>query len=369
MFVLGRAFILGSVGVLRFQRTNIRDTENEPMRILVTGAAGQIGCRLVRQLLEHNYEVRGTVLKDDPAIHRIERSDVDLMAGDLTDEAFVERAVQGVDAVVHTANLVGPHFDNNVQTNRVAARVAGNHADRLNRYIYVSSSGVFPNDSHVLACAYHPVDELHPKRATGEYNVSKLVGEHFTEMAAIQTGLRTVIVRPSHAISGTQILGGMSVGRVVGVLKTGQAHPRGELYMADGTELWRAVEAAAASMDQPCDVRDLDGRPWLYQPNDARDVAHMLVRALEEDAAIGESFNCGAPRPCSFAEGARLIAEATGVEPLAIRLPVRWVYDHDISKAKSLIGYQPKGNLETMIRAALLVQSGEHDGYTWEGIA
>ena len=37
------------------------------MKILVAGAAGQVGCRLVRQLLERNHEVRGTVLPDDPA--------------------------------------------------------------------------------------------------------------------------------------------------------------------------------------------------------------------------------------------------------------------------------------------------------------
>ena len=38
------------------------------MKILVAGAAGQVGCRLVRQLLERNHEVRGTVLPDDPAV-------------------------------------------------------------------------------------------------------------------------------------------------------------------------------------------------------------------------------------------------------------------------------------------------------------
>ena len=32
------------------------------MKVLVTGAAGQVGCRLVRQLLDQNCEVRGTIL-------------------------------------------------------------------------------------------------------------------------------------------------------------------------------------------------------------------------------------------------------------------------------------------------------------------
>ena len=134
------------------------------MKVLVTGATGQVGSRLVRQLLRRNHEVRGTVWDKAPGLQHIEGFDVDVRAGELTDLDFVKQAVAGVDAVIHTANLVGPYFENNVQTTLTVARACGDAADQLDRFIYVSSSGVFPNDSHVLACAYHPVDENHPKR-------------------------------------------------------------------------------------------------------------------------------------------------------------------------------------------------------------
>jgi UDP-glucose 4-epimerase len=188
--------------------------------------------------------------------------------------------------VVHTANLVGPHFTNNVGTTLEVARACGEAADSLDRLVYVSSSGVFPNDSHVLACAYHPVDELHPKRVTSEYNLSKLIGEQLMEVTSRQTGLRTVIVRPSHVLSGEKVLAQFTVQRVVGNLKSGQANKGSELYLADGTELWKQVEAAAEDASQPCIVTDMEGRPWYYQPNDARDVAHALVCALERPEAL-----------------------------------------------------------------------------------
>ncbi len=338
------------------------------MKVLVTGAAGQVGCRLVRQILDQNWEARGTVLPDDPAIERLDGIDVELLAGDLQDDEFVQKAVDGVDAVAHTANLVGPHFDNNIQTNRVVTRVCAQNADRLERYVYVSSSGVFPNDSHNLACAYHPVDELHPKRAPGEYNLSKLIGEFMAEDAGRSMGLRWSIVRPSHALSGDSVLSNLSVGRAVGLLKNGQRHPLSEIHTPVDTEPWRELEEKAESMSQPCAATDLDGRPWMYQPNDARDVALAIVCAVRSEAAVHESFNLGAPAPFSFVEAAEIMREWTGQEPAEARLPVRWVYDHCVNKAKSLIGFQPRGSLRAMIQSSLLVRKGEIEGYTWDGV-
>lgn len=336
------------------------------MKVLVTGAAGQVGCRLVRQLLDRNYQVRGTILSDDPYQERLTGLDLELVAGDLTDPSYVRRVVEGVEAVIHTANIVGDQFHNNVESNRLVALACGEQAEALNRYIYVSSSGVFPNNGESIACAYHPVDELHPKRPTGNYNISKMVGELYTKSVERETGLRTVIVRPSHAISGTTILSQFTVARVCGILKSGQNKPGSELYMADGTELWHQVEAAAESGDQPCSARDLEGRPWYYQPNDARDVAHCLVCALEEPGAIGESFNVGAPSPFTYPEAAEILADQTGRDPLEVRLPVRWRYDHDIRKAKSWINFNPKGDLKTMIASALRVESVDYIDYAWD---
>ena len=337
------------------------------MKVLVTGATGQVGCRLVRQLLQRNHEVRGTVWAGAPEaeLERVKGLDLDLRKGDLLDLEYVRQAVNGVDAVIHTANLVGPHFENNVSTTLQVTRAAGEAADTLNRFIYVSSSGVFPNDSHVLACAYHPVDENHPKRATSEYNLSKLIGEELTELAARRTGLRTVVVRPSHVLSGEKVLAQFTVQRVVNNLKSGQQNLQSELFAGEGADLWKQVEAQAEGPDQPCSVTDTDGKPWYYQPNDARDVAALLVLALEKDAALGESFNCGAPEPFRYPEAARMLGELSGRKVLEVKLPVQWRYDHAIGKARSWLGFAPRGSLEVMMRDAWDVKTGRFVDYDW----
>ena len=333
-------------------------------KVLVTGAAGQVGCRLVRRLLCRNYEVVGTLLPDDPCAERLTGLDLQLLHGDLCDPGFAEEAVCGVDAVLHTANMVGDiYFQNNVIATFHIAQACARHADRIERLVSVSSSGVYPNDSHVLACAYHPVDELHPKRPLGPYSLSKLLGEEIVKSFALSSGLRTALVRPSGIVSGEAALSRWTVGFVGAILHHCQSSPRGELYLGPDSEPWLELERLAASPDQPCAVTGPDGKPWVYQLVDARDVAHGILCALEAEAAVGEVFNLSCPRPIPYTEAAATLAELTGAEPLEYRAPVRWVFDLDNTKARSLIGYRPEWDIEPLLRDALAVRAGESDGY------
>ncbi len=82
-------------------------------QILVTGGAGFIGAHVAKELLSHGYRVRA-LDNLSPQVHGSDRSrpdylpaDVELIVGDVRDAATVARAVEGADAVVHLAALVG----------------------------------------------------------------------------------------------------------------------------------------------------------------------------------------------------------------------------------------------------------------------
>jgi len=74
--------------------------------VLVTGATGVIGRRLVHELLENGYQVRVLVRDPERAVDAMPArwvEGVQLVDGDVTDAASLEPALKGVDGVLHLA--------------------------------------------------------------------------------------------------------------------------------------------------------------------------------------------------------------------------------------------------------------------------
>jgi UDP-glucose 4-epimerase len=362
--------------------------------VLVTGADGQLGSRLVRQLLQAGYRVRGTILppaldpnraRDGGGLRATARQlargllgrrsghlghrkdplaglDVELATGDLRDPRFSGDAVAGVDAVLHTANFTrADAFENNVVATLNVVRECAKRVAVIRRLIHVSSSSVYPNDPHVLACDYQPVDERHPLRPVGAYGQSKLVGEKIVWACAQETGLPATVVRPSMMASGELASTMWSVGTVAGILRKGASHPESELY-AGADESRRELQRRATSAEQPCAITDREGRPWVCRLVDARDVAAGIVRALECESSVGETLNLSGARAVPYPEAAAIVAELSGAGPLHFQASVRWVYDLDDRKARTMLGYAPAWDVREMIEGALAFRGDHVDG-------
>lgn len=86
------------------------------MSILVTGAAGHLGEALMRALRQARREAIGVDIVASPYTDR---------AGSIADRAFVERAMQGIDAVIHTATLHKPHVATHAKQDFVDTNISG----------------------------------------------------------------------------------------------------------------------------------------------------------------------------------------------------------------------------------------------------
>ena len=168
---------------------------------LVTGATGLVGNNVVRQLLARDVGVRALVRQTSPVSDTaLAGLAVERVAGELGDEAALERAMQGVSCVVHSAAFVHcgwKHGDEmreiNVEGTRRIARAARRAGARLVHVSSVDAIGLRPDGG--------PADEETPPGVMPEcpYVVTKREAERAV-LAEVDRGLDAVIVNPVYML-------------------------------------------------------------------------------------------------------------------------------------------------------------------------
>jgi nucleoside-diphosphate-sugar epimerase len=300
---------------------------------LVTGGAGFIGSHMTEALRTRGDRVR--VVDSLVTGHRSNLAhldDVEFMEGDLADPAVARAAVQGVTYVLHQAAIpsVPLSVDDPVTTNRanldatlnvlVAARDAG-----VRRVVYAGSSAAYGNDPTL------PKREDMPTAPLSPYALQKLVGEQYLGLFTALYGLSTVTIRyfnvfgprqdPSSAYSGV-------ISLFIRCLTEGRA----PTIHGDGHQT----------------------RDFTY----VADVVDGVLRAAAAPEAVsGEVINVATGRRTSLNDLFATLAHITGVHVDPVHGPARAgdVRDSvaDIGKAQRLLGYQPRVDLETGLRATV----------------
>jgi nucleoside-diphosphate-sugar epimerase len=167
------------------------------MRVMVTGAFGNVGWSALVELLAQGHRVRAFDLRSRAAKRAARRCDdrLEVFWGDLRNPLELERAVAGVDAVAHIAFVIPPQSERRPEWAR-EINVTGTHnliaamraLPRPPRLVYTSSVSITgprgPEDEPPLTAA-------HPTKASDTYTAHKIK----TEEMVRESGLDWTILR------------------------------------------------------------------------------------------------------------------------------------------------------------------------------
>lgn len=287
---------------------------------LVTGGAGFIGSHLCEELARRGHRVRVADNLSTGKIRNLDHvPDVEFFEGDLADLAFAQRALIGVDYVLHEAAIpsVPRSVKDPITSNRanvdgtlnvlIAARDA--HVKRL---VFAGSSSAY-GDTPTL-----PKHEDMPTNPLSPYALQKVVGEQYLQMFTRLYGLETVSTRYFNVFGPRQDPSSPYSG-VISVFATALLENRSPKIYGDGEQT----------------------RDFTYVAN----VVDGVLRACEAPGASGQIINVATGGRISLNRLFRTMREITGatVEPTYAESRAGDVRDSqaDIAKSRRILGYEP----------------------------
>ena len=297
---------------------------------LVTGGAGFIGSHLVEALVHRGGKVR---VLDSFATGRTENlaavaDDVELVAGDVTDEAAVARAVAGCEVVFHQAALasvprsveapLASHAACATSTLVVLheARKAG-----ARRVVYAASSSAYGNQPQPHKRETDLPSPLSP------YAAAKLAGEMYCEAFWHSYGFEAVALRYFNVFGPRQDPSG-PYAAVIPLFIQALLAGRQPVIYGDGGQT----------------------RDFAFVEN----VVQANLLAAEAHGAGGKVFNVGCGTAISLLDLLRELNAILGTSVQPIFHPPRAgdVRDSlaDISRARQVLGYQPQVSLAEGLR-------------------
>lgn len=165
------------------------------MKILITGAGGNLGRVLAPALVERGHE---PIMMD----YRSIETPYPFIQGDITNKTDVLRAAEGVDAIVHAAALHGIHLSKYTRDDFWTLNVQGTYnvyeAARqygVSKILLCSTMGVYGESIREVPDSFAKVTENLPLLAGDFYGESKVLCEHIAQFYSRKDHIRTIAYR------------------------------------------------------------------------------------------------------------------------------------------------------------------------------
>lgn len=318
------------------------------MKVLVTGATGFIGQVLAKKLLNRKHQVV-IITRDEKKARKLFKDKVSIFKADITDRKSLESLSKDFQILFHLAAAVSyrrPSKKNYYSTNVLGSENVLRETRRmtkLKKIVYVSSAGVYGPIENP------PIDETFPHKPETDYEISKEKGETIAR-EYIQKGLPINIIQPTLVYGPGDLASG----------------------------IFSLFKAVAKGMFMKIGKKEV-----LMHPAYIDDVVNALILASQKKVT-GETFIIGDEKTLSLSKMAELIAKESDSQLLPFYLPypfarlagilgdvgnkfgiafpitsitVSFMTHHRayvITKAKRVLGYQPKVPFEKGVKKTFL---------------
>lgn len=300
---------------------------------LVTGGAGFIGSHLVEALTALGRPVR--VLDNFstglPANLRSIQPSPEIVEGDLTDPAAVDRAAAGADAIFHLAALASVQRSVEAPAESHAICATGTlhvldaaRRQGVRRVVYAGSASAYGVPADEVQSEADPIHPLSP------YAAAKLAGEMYAQAFAASYGLETVRLRFFNIFGPRQ---------------------RPDSPYSGVISIFTALMSAGKSPQVYGD--GLQSRDFTY----VADVVQALLKAAEAPGVSGKVYNVGTGRSVTLLDLLASLNRLLGTQLTAKHAPPRaGDIRHsraDISHTRRELGYEPMVAFEDGLRRTL----------------
>ncbi|MBL0126164.1 MAG: SDR family oxidoreductase [Flavobacteriales bacterium] len=311
--------------------------------ILVTGGAGFIGSHVCDALLAAGHRVRCmdnfATSKRTNLDHLIGVEAFDPMEGDIRETADCERAMKGVNVVVHLAALgsVPRSIADPISSHAVnlggflnvlqAARTAG-----VQRFVFASSSSVYGDSTEL------PKREENIGKPLSPYAITKYGNEVYARLFHRLHGMRTIGLRFFNVFGERQDPEGPYAAAIPRFIKAFLAHSSPQIY-GDG----------------------LQSRDFTYVANAVEAVQKAVVCA--DERAFGQVFNVAYGSRVTLLELVDALRNAlVSIDPAVAGVKAEHAPERggdirdslaDITKARDVLGFGPKVDLQQGLDRAI----------------
>jgi nucleoside-diphosphate-sugar epimerase len=284
---------------------------------------------------------------------------VEVVQGSVSDAAFVEEAVKGMDAVCHLATTK----EDREGFIDVSVRGTFNLLDASRECGHIKQFILAGGDASLGIFFYpnpEPLTESSPLRAyPGYYAFSKVLEETMCNQYSIQYQLPVTILRFSWIQDEDDILAYMTL-----------AKPNfGGPAWQDLAETPEQKGFFEKGMDGVGLLRHPDGTPYTRHIVGVKDVVQAFLLALGDPLAAGQTFNIAAPEPFRYDELSAYIGEKLDLPVIDFTLDGCYDFSIDISRARDALGYVPQYDARAIVDDAIAFREsgGERSSAKYSG--